>query len=137
MNFTEIEQHVPRNVAGIYEIHTRAGVRLKVGIAGDLRKRLRTHRASRQSGLRLCAGGEWTIPAHVVSKSSILAKHLFFDSSLTGEYDLRTEVGRRGFLLDQCTFTFEILPTRAEAAVIEAEREGSGAFRYVGRAITR
>lgn len=137
MNFSDIEQHVPPHAAGIYEIHTRDGVRLKVGIAGDLRKRLRIHRASRQSGLRLCAGGDWANPLHVVSKSSILAKHLFFDSSLTTMYDLRTEEGRRKFLLEQCAFTFEILRTRAEAAVIEAERERSGAFRYVGRAITR
>ena len=137
ISFAEIESAIPANVAGLYEIRTRGGECLKVGIASDLRERLCTHRASRQSGLRLAAKGNWSDPANVRSKSSILAKHLFFDSELSLDYDLRSEVGRRAFLLEQCVLTFEVFPSRAAARIRETEREQSGLFRYVGRVIAR
>ena len=58
---------------GIYEIHTIDGEILKVGIAGNLRKRLTQHCASR--GLRFDNGKSAEDPHQVRSKSSILAKH--------------------------------------------------------------
>lgn len=75
--------------SGVYEIHGRNGMALKVGIASNLRRRLQNHRASRDSGLRLKAGGSWNNPDDVESHSSILAKHLYYDSTITTAYDLK------------------------------------------------
>lgn len=122
---------------GIYEIHTNAGVPLKVGIAGDIKCRLLDHRASRQSGLRLKAGGSWDRPNDVESKKSVLAKHLYYDTSVAPEYHLTTEMGRRAFLREQCYVMFEIVETVGRAKELEALRESSGLFRYVGRVICR
>lgn len=131
IKFSEIDSAV-RNTPGIYEIHTNNGVALKVGIGGDLLKRLKLHRASRDSGLKLSSGGDWGNPAHVTSKSSILAKHLYFDSSITAEYDLKTQAGRQKFLSQRCLLLFDHVPTREEAHLLEVQRESSGLFRYIG-----
>lgn len=75
---------------GIYEIYTLEGVPLKVGIAGDLRRRLVDHGRSAQSGLKFRVGNSARTPRQVVSKRSILAKHLYFDTSIAPDYDSAT-----------------------------------------------
>jgi hypothetical protein len=134
--FSEIERDVPAQ-AGIYEIHTFTGIPLKVGIGGDLRKRLLQHRASKQSALRLKAGGQRCNPSDVRSKESILAKHLYYDTSLVADYDLRSEAGRRMFLKEKCYFIFELTANRAEARELEKLREDRSQFRYVGNVLKR
>jgi len=94
IRFSDIESIVPAK-AGIYEMHTLTGIPLKVGISVNLQERLMQHRASRQSALKLKAGGERSNPKDVQSKSSILAKHLYYDTSLVADYDLKSEAGRR------------------------------------------
>ncbi|MGA4069393.1 hypothetical protein ACI2T9_23160 [Ralstonia nicotianae] len=135
--FNKIEDVVPRDKPGIYEIHTIAGVPLKVGISGNLRKRLLQHRASRQSGLRLKPSGDFSNPSDVKSKASILAKHLYFDRTITAEYDLTNEAGRRSFLQDRCYIIFEVTKDRVEARDIERQREENSSFRYVGECQVR
>jgi hypothetical protein len=120
---------------GIYEIHTIDGEPLKVGIAGNLRKRLTQHSASR--GLRFKNGKGAQEPHEVSSKSSILAKHLYFDSLIAPSYDLRTEVGRQSFLEERCRITLEVTVTRAAARELERTRELTGGFRYQGRVVKR
>jgi hypothetical protein len=131
IKFSEIETYV-RPRPGVYEIHTLDGVALKVGIARDLRDRLKKHRASRQSGLRSAVSdlGAVRTPSQIVSKSSILAKHLFFDRELAVGYDLQSEAGRRTFLETECRISIEYCPTREAARRIECERERSGVYRY-------
>ena len=138
IKFSEIDTLV-RAEPGVYEIHTLAGVALKVGIARDLRSRLRGHRASRQSGLRGLSADPLAVPSpeHVTSKSSILAKHLFFDLAIAPGYDLRTEAGRRSFLAEKCRVYVEYCVTREAARAIERDREASGPYRYVGRVQVR
>ena len=122
---------------GVYEIHTRRGVALKVGIAGNLRRRLYQHGRSRQNRLLLCAGGSWKNPAHVTSKQSILAKHLFFDGSLTRKYDLRTETGRQAFVERECIIRFVSTLSRDAARIVEVKRERTGKYRYLGKTRVR
>jgi hypothetical protein len=122
---------------GIYEIHTNGGIPLKVGIGGDIQCRLLDHGASRQSGLRLKAGGNRNSPSDVESKKSILAKHLYYDTAIAPKYDLTTESGRRTFLQEQCYIVFEIVETVERAKELEVVREGSGHFRYVGQVACR
>ena len=122
---------------GIYEIYTQDGQGLKVGISTNLKRRLAHHTASRDSGLRLIPGGNRENPCDVQSKSSILAKHLFYDSSLTPDYDLRTQVGRCAFLRERCFFIVEYTLTIADARLTEKARELTGGFRYVGKVIRR
>jgi hypothetical protein len=131
IRFSEIDERVGAR-PGIYEIHTIDGRPLKVGIGRDLRRRLRSHRASRQSGLRSALGDPRlaTAPAQVSSKSSILAKHLFFDAEVAPGYDLRSEAGRRRFLEEQCRVRVEYCDSREDAARIEREREQTAGFRY-------
>ena len=135
--FSEIELRVGANQPGVYEIHTKSGVPLKVGIAGDLRKRLLQHRASRQSALKLKVGGDWSRPGDVRSKQSMLAKHLYYDRELTSEYDLRCEEGRCGYLEACCVIHIQPTETRERARVLERSREATGGFRYVGRVKVR
>jgi hypothetical protein len=116
---------------GIYEILTDSGVALKVGIAANLRRRLLQHRASRQSCLKLKPGGKWNNPSDVVSKASILAKHLYYDGSIAVEYDLSTEDGRQTFLRERCYILFQFTRTRAEARELEKRRETNGQYRYL------
>jgi hypothetical protein len=119
---------------GVYEIHTDTGLALKVGIGKNLRKRLLQHRASLQSCLKLKQGGKWTNPNDVQSKGSILAKHLYYDLSLTNDYDLKTEAGRRAFLHERCYIVLiKITKTKDEARSIEKqlEKDGKNKYRYV------
>jgi hypothetical protein len=101
ISFNDLESSVPEK-PGIYEIHTRDGIALKVGMAGNLRKRFIQHRSSLQRALQLTAAGGHLNPAGMISKRSILAKHLFFDASLTGDFDLTSEEGRVAFLRERC-----------------------------------
>ncbi len=137
IRFNEIEDVVPLDKPGIYEIHTIAGVPLKVGISGNLRKRLLQHRASRQSGLRLKPSGNFSNPSDVASKASVLAKHLYYDRSITSKYDLTTEAGRRSFLQECCYIIFDVTEDRIEAKDIERQREENDSFRYVGECHVR
>jgi len=135
--FAEIEQYVGAGQAGLYEIFTLSGIGLKVGIAIDLLVRLKDHRASRESGLKLKPGGSWNNPSDVKSKKSVLAKHLYFDGAITSTYDLRTEGGRQAFLKEECKIIVVRTATKAEAKLIEKRRETSGDFRYVGEVVVR
>lgn len=118
---------------GSYEIHTSDGVPLKAGISANLRKRLRQHRDSKQSRLCLIPGGNWSNPGDVRSNRSILAKHLFFDRSLSTQYNLEREADRQCFLRDKCFIRWLSQPSRDVARVWERKREKSGRFRYCGR----
>lgn len=136
LKFSEIPSGVPDS-PGIYEIHTLEGIALKVGIASNLRSRLNQHAKSRQSGLKLKPGGNWSNPSDVISKGSILAKHLYFDSVIAPGYDLQTQDGRRDFLESECRVYFEVMPSRELAREKEVLREREGDYRYVGRVIVR
>lgn len=136
IRFSDIESIV-RGKAGTYETHTLTGIPLKVGIGVNLRKRLMQHRASRQSALKLKAGGQRSNPNDVQSKSSILAKHLYYDTSLVADYDLKSETGRRTFLEEKCYFVFELTGNRAKARDVEKLRERQLQFRYVGKVSKR
>ncbi|MFC6340098.1 hypothetical protein [Pseudomonas karstica] len=130
IRFSEIEATVPA-APGLYEIVTDEGGMLKVGISGNLRKRLVQHRQSRQSRLKLKEGGQWSNPSDVMSKQSILAKHLFFRSPVTG-FDLKTEAGRQVFLEQRCHVLVTVTLTREEAREMERLKEQSGAYPFVG-----
>jgi len=129
VRFKRISQEIPAG-SGIYEILTDDGTSLKVGIGANLRQRLLQHRASLQSCLRLKAGGDWSNPGDVVSKRSILAKHLYYDRWLTSQYDLTSEADRRRFLEERCYIKFELTETREKARELERIREQHGRFRY-------
>lgn len=131
IRFNKIIKNEVRNGPGIYEIWTDSGIRLKVGISKNLRKRLKQHAASRDSGLK-GLGSNPTEPAHLTSKASILAKHLYFDRDLTetNDYDLTTEAGRNKYLADKCCIKFLVTKTRDEARELEKALEKSGEFRY-------
>lgn len=121
---------------GVYEVHTRSGA-AAVGIAADLKKRLRQHRASRDSALKLKSEGDRKNPNDVLSKQSILAKHLYYDSEIAPAFDLTTELGRQRFLQTECVVHYEYTATRDAAREFEKRREASGRFRYVGRVRAR
>jgi hypothetical protein len=125
-----------RRAPGVYEIRCPAGL-LKVGIAGDLRRRMRAHARSRQSGLVSSHRAPWTEPSRVKSSRSILAKHLYFDSSVAPSRNLITEAGRAGYLLKECQYRFKLTPTREVARVLEIELERTGTYRYVGAVMKR
>lgn len=131
VRFSELADVVPPQ-PGVYEIHTLTGVPLKVDISGNLRKRMLQHRASRQSALKLVAGGQPGNPKDLSSKASILAKHLYYDTTLATEYDLTSEIGRRRFLEERCYFTLEETASRVEARELERLRERELPFRYLG-----
>ena len=135
--FSEIEQCVPPSVPGVYQIRMIRGTKLKAGIGGDLLRRLKTHRASRQSGLLLRLDGDWSNPSDVESKASILAKHLYFDEVIAPGYDLKSETGRQQFLEDCCVIDVQLTASRDEARHIEADLEASGGFRYQGDVVQR
>jgi hypothetical protein len=129
---------------GVYQIWTRSGIGLKVGIADNLLKRLSDHAASRNSGLRIIRtsgsvedGMSDLKPADVKSKGSILAKHLYFDHSLSDEYDFTTREGRCSFLRDQCYVLVQTVSNKAAAREIEQQLEKSRKFRYVGEVFER
>lgn len=116
---------------GLYEIVTDDGVLLKVGISGNLRKRLIQHRQSKQSRLKLKDCGDWGNPDDVMSKQSILAKHLFFSVRWPG-YDLQTEAGRQSFLEHRCHVVVTVTLTRKDARKIEIIKEQSGQYLFLG-----
>lgn len=128
--FAENDKEIDK-APGIYQILTESGAKLKVGISNNLRKRLKQHAASRDSGLEKKVLDP-TEPAHLTSKGSILAKHLYFDRDLTGsnEYDLTREAGRNKYLADKCYISFLVTTTRDEARELEKPLEKSGDFRY-------
>jgi hypothetical protein len=105
---------------------------LKVGIAGDLQRRLTQHWQSRQSRLKSAAPEPWTHPNQVISKGSILAKHLYFDSSITDRFDLRREKDRVDFIEQECRVRVLVTLTREEARTREREMELVGRYRYYG-----
>lgn len=117
---------------GVYEIWASSRVALKVGIAANLRQRLKAHAASRQSRLTLRPGGRWTDPRDVRSNKSILAKHLYFDREITHEFDLATESGRRDFLAARCIIRYRTTASRDAARAIEVKLEATGRYRYHG-----
>jgi hypothetical protein len=137
IKFSQIGTKLLAASPGIYEIRTNEGKILKVGIGGDLRRHLKQHGASLDRRLQLKAGGQRDNPGDVVSKGSILAKHLYYDSTLTDAYDLQSEVGRRSFLENECHILFTTTSTREEARVLEIERETDPSIRYIGRVIIR
>lgn len=131
-SFSEVLQEAPHS-PGIYEIRTGRKM-LKVGIGGNLLKRLKQHAKSSQARLKGRNGSKlWRHPKDVTSKGSILAKHLYFDISITKRYDLRTEEGRRRFLNEKCQVRFEETKTREAAQLRERKMEASKRYRYVGR----
>jgi hypothetical protein len=136
IRFSDVEARVPRE-PGIYEIHTDSGIALKVGIGGEIRKRLLQHRNSKQRCLELTVGGDRSNPSHVKSKQSILAKHLYYDGEITSEYDLTSEAGRTKFLCDCCYIKFKVASSNADAKKLERISELTGLFRYVGTVVIR
>ena len=134
--FADIDKSVPDG-PGIYRIWTFCGEALKVGISTNLRERLRKHRASRSSALKLKPGGNPENPDDWVSKASILAKHLYFDRTLTKEFDLTTENGRRCFLEKACEITFFQTASKEKARELEKTLERSEMFRYQGKVRVR
>ncbi len=133
LRFSEIENKVPDCKCGIYEIHTDSGIPLKVGISNNIKKRLRQHRDSYERYLKLKPGGRWDNPSDVQSKQSILAKHLYYDKSLSNEYNLKHEDGRKQFLEYRCHIKFKITMTKDIARSLEKQRENSDRFRYTGK----
>lgn len=135
IGFHEIEALERR--PGIYEIYTNSGIPLKVGISKDIRKRLLQHRASRQNALRLRPGGDRRNPNNVESKQSVLAKHLYYDESLTQDFDLKLEQGRREFLISKCHILFEYALNKEEVRRIELHKEHQVNWRYIGGVVRR
>ena len=137
MRFQDIEEFLKPKQPGIYEIRMLTGTPLKVGISRDLRKRLIHHRDSLQRHLKLRSDGTCEKPADVVSKRSILTKHLYFDYEIAPDYDLRNEDDRQRFLRECCKIFVQTTHTRAEARLLEIGRELNGGFRYTGRVVLR
>lgn len=123
-----------QEATGVYQIWTKEGVPLKVGIASNLRKRLRQHRTSRQPML---VGDDPSLPAAWRPKSSILAKHLYFDQSLDTAYDLSTQQGRQRYLDEKCVITYCVNGSRDEARRFEIELEKLVRFAYCGEVQVR
>jgi hypothetical protein len=136
IKFADIATAVPDG-PGIYQIWHYGSDLLKVGIGTNLRKRLQKHRASRDSALKLKPGGTPGNPDDLVSKGSILAKHLYFDQGLVKKYDLTTEDGRRRFLEDECEITIYRTESKEKARELEKALEASGKVRYQGKVRVR
>ena len=131
--FADIDESIPAG-PGIYQIWTICGDALKVGISTNLRKRLRKHRASRDSGPKPKPGGDPGTPDGCISKASIIAKHLYFDQTLAKEFDLTKESERKRFLDEYCRITFRPTRSKEEARALEKELEQRPrTFRYQGR----
>ncbi len=132
VRFDEISEKVPAR-PGVYEIYTKDGIALKVGIASNLRQRLLQHARSSQNALKFAHDKVELGPGAVTSKQSILAKHLYFDSSISSECDLESEKGRQKFLTEFCYLVVSVTKTREMARTIERGKEAKGGYRYVGR----
>jgi len=117
---------------GIYDIRVIDGPWLKVGISINLQSRIKDHFASRQSGLVPKPGRNRANPRNVISKKSVLAKHLYYDSRIAPDYDLRTEYGRRTFLANECEFRVQTITDSKALKLLEKKREETGKYRYVG-----
>lgn len=128
--FSQVDQLL--NKAGVYQIFTDDGIPLKVGIATKLRARLRQHAKSSQKYLKFKHEGAGTQPSDVRSTRSILAKHLYFDSSIAPAYDLTTEEGRRKFLQAECYLMITYTESRETARELEELLEAKKIFRYQG-----
>jgi len=122
---------------GLYQIFTDEGMPLKVGIASNLRSRLRQHIRSAQKYLVFKTYDGSPNPNNVVSKRSILAKHLYFDEELTNSYDLKSEEGRNSFLINECYALITYTESREKAKELEAKFESMKIFRYQGTVIKR
>lgn len=133
--FSQVDQLL--NKPGLYQIFTDDGIPLKVGIATKLRARLRQHAKSSQNYLQFKHKGTDIQPSDVRSKRSILAKHLYFDSSITPDYKLTTEEGRRNFLQADCYLVITYTENRAAARELEKLLEAEKFFRYQGKVIRR
>lgn len=131
IKFSEIDDKV-NDSSGVYEIFTNQGIPLKVGISKNLKKRLQQHRNSRQKYLKIKNHDLPASPSNIVSKQSILTKHLYFDKSITANYDLSKEIDRQNFLENECYIIITDTNSREEARSIEKEKEKMN-FRYVGR----
>ena len=137
ITFAKIEEAFLPGQPGLYEIYTFTGIPLKVGISGDLRKRLIQHRDSQQRCLKLRPEGSWDNPADVISKRSILAKHLYFDSQICPGLNLRDEGDRQRFLRGNCIIIIRETKTKVEARLLEIELERKKKFRYQGTVVVR
>jgi hypothetical protein len=135
LRFDEALERAPAR-PGIYEIKNGQEL-LKVGIAANLRKRLRQHAKSSQKRLKGRMPPPWSDPQHVASKGSILAKHLYFDHAITRAYDLRSEADRVAFLKEQCWVRITMTRSKEAARHTEKSLEAAGTFRYVGTVIRR
>ena len=109
---------------------------LKVGMSGNLYRRLCDHARSPQRGLKGPAE-PWENPSQVASKRSILAKRLYFDRSITPEFDLRTQDGCRSFLETRCMVRYQVLSTEEVVLAREQEMEERGGYRYLGDVLIR
>jgi hypothetical protein len=133
--FSQVDQLL--NKAGVYQIFTDDGIPLKVGIATKLRARLRQHARSSQKYLKFKHEGTGVQPSDVRSTRSILAKHLYFDSSISPAYDLTTEEGRRKFLQAECYLMITYTDSRETARRLEKLFEAKKMFRYQGVVVCR
>ena len=121
--------------SGIYEIYLYDGTPLKVGIAKNLRSRLRMHLGSKQNRLKIKDVNAPTTPSNLHSKQSILAKHRYFDSAIFTSCDLTTEAGRVAFLETYCYLIFKYTESCDAGRKIDIEYEKSGKYRNVGRVV--
>tara|TARA_B100000929_G_scaffold257911_1_gene220873 strand:- start:161 stop:697 length:537 start_codon:yes stop_codon:yes gene_type:complete len=133
--FSQVDQLL--NKAGVYQIFTDDGIPLKVGIATKLRARLRQHAKSSQKYLKFKHEGTSIQPSDIRSTRSILAKHLFFDSSIAPAYDLTTEEGRCTFLQAECYLMITYTDNRETARELEKLLEAKKMFRYQGVVVWR
>lgn len=131
IKFSEIDYKINDSL-GVYEIFTNEGIPLKVGISNNLKKRLKQHRNSKQKYLKIRNHNLPVLPSNIVSKQSILTKHLYFDKSITVKYDLSKEIDRKNFLENECYIIITDANSREEARNIEIEKEQMN-FRYVGK----
>jgi hypothetical protein len=129
MRFSDVPQSL-RGRHGVYEVRFDSLTLLKVGMSGDLYRRLSDHARSAQLGLK-GPPGPWESPKDVQSKRSILAKHLYFDRSIAPDLNLRTEQGRQAFLEGRCTVRYQVLPTTEAARALEQAMEKAGDYRYL------
>src|SRR5262245_6793387 len=128
--FSKLPIEQLRRKPGLYEV-LRGRIRLKVGISGDLGKRLTQHAKSLQRKLKSVHPEPWVDPSHVRSNGSILAKHLYFDKTIAfRDYDLRTEAGRRAFLECECRVRFVTTRDRQDARKLERALEATKIYLY-------